>query len=227
MSRSTRLGECVYCGSKGVITSDHVPPKCIFPPQTRINLVTVDACEQCHDSFKLDDEYFRLALSIRPDLPNQTTASYLFDKTKRSLNDPKAQGLRKKLVKSVRSLAIHSQGGIYLGDTKGVRIDFRRLNETAKRMIKGFYAHYYKEPLPSTYLVDVHFTELQRDSSAIDTVEIKELLSILARVPVHKLGGDIVEIRSTAAEDDRKATVWFVRILQAVSFFGFTYPQER
>lgn len=227
MSRSKRLGECVYCGSKGAVTSDHVPPKCIFPPRTRINLITVNACEPCHDSFKLDDECFRLALSIRPDLPNRTTASYLFEKTKRSLSDPKARGLRTALMKSVRSLSVHSQGGIYLGDAKGVRIDFRRLNGTAKRMIKGFFAYYYNEPLPSTYLVDVQFTELQRDSSAIDTVEVKELLSILARTTVHQLGGDIVEVRSAAAEEDPKATVWFVRILQTVSFFGFTYPQER
>jgi len=227
MSRSKKLGVCVYCGSQGIVTSDHVPPKCIFPPQTRINLITVAACEPCHNGFKLDDEYFRLALSIRPDLPDQSTAGYLFEKTKRSLKDPQAKRFRTALIKSIHDLSVHTQGGIYLGEAKGIRLDFRRLTKTAERMIKGFYAHYYEEVLPNTYSISAHFTELQKDSTAIKTAEVKELIAFLAKAKVHRLGGDIVEIRSISTNDDPHATVWFVRILQTVSFFGFTTPQER
>jgi hypothetical protein len=106
MSKSKKLGVCVYCGNQGVVTNDHVPPKCLFPPEKRVNLITVAACEPCNAEFKLDDEYFRLALSIRPDLPNETTAEYLFEKTKSSLRKREATGLRASVVASVKQLSL-------------------------------------------------------------------------------------------------------------------------
>lgn len=54
--------ECVFCGATAK-TRDHVPPKCIFPDDRRINLRTVPACEICNSKTKKDDEYFRMVLA--------------------------------------------------------------------------------------------------------------------------------------------------------------------
>ena len=35
---------CVYCGSTGPLTDDHVPPKVIFTEPRSSNLITVPAC---------------------------------------------------------------------------------------------------------------------------------------------------------------------------------------
>ena len=77
MSRKERVGICVYCGIAGPVTSDHIPPKCLFPPGARLNLMTVAACPACHGSFKLDDECFRIVLSIRPNLPYGPESSFI------------------------------------------------------------------------------------------------------------------------------------------------------
>lgn len=55
---------CIYCSATNLIpTRDHVPPKCLFPKPRPLNLVTVPACPTCNQSFKLDDEYFRLMVA--------------------------------------------------------------------------------------------------------------------------------------------------------------------
>jgi hypothetical protein len=73
--------------------------------------------------------------------------------------------------------------------------------------------------------VTVNFTELQKNSSAIESPEIKELLALLGKSEIRQLGKDIVEIRSIATDDDPHSTAWFIRIFEAVSFFGFTHPR--
>jgi hypothetical protein len=225
MSKSKKSGECVYCGTVGVVTNDHVPPKCLFPPEKRRNLITVKACQGCHDSFKLDDEYFRLALSVRPDLPNKDTEQFLFEKTIRSLQSENAKGLRASVIASVKQLSIMSPDGAYLGDVLSMQHDFKRLEATAARIIVGLYSKFLKTRLPQTHAVKVHFTELPKYSSAIETPEIREIIALLGKSELHKLGDGIVEIRYISMGDDNH-TVWFVRIFETFIFFGFTYPSE-
>ena len=190
-----------------------------------MNLITVSACEPCHDGFKLDDEYFRLVLSIRPDVPNETTTKYLLTKTVRSLQYKEAKGLQASVLASIKRLAMHSPAGTYLGEAYGMKLDFRRLNITAQRIIKGFFAHYRKVRLPDTHRVTVYFNDLQKDTSAIETPVIQELLNLLGRAEVYRLGGSIVEIRSIVVDDDQHTTAWFIRMIEAVSFFAFTHPR--
>ena len=119
-----------------------------------------------------------------------------------------------------------SPGGVYLGEAHSMRLDLKRLNATAERIIVGLYSRFLKTRLPQTHVVKVHFTEFQKNSSAIETPVIKELVALLGKSELHNLGEGIVEIRFIGTDDDEHATMWFVRIVEAVSFFGFTYPSE-
>lgn len=121
MPRKERVGTCVYCGITGPVTSDHVPPKCLFPPDARLNLMTVAACPACHGSFKLDDEYFRLVLSIRPDLPSGSESSFIQEQTKRSLRNPEAAGLLASIRASTSRREVRTRSGIYLGKAHALR----------------------------------------------------------------------------------------------------------
>jgi hypothetical protein len=225
VSRTKKVGICVYCGKHGPVTSDHVPPKCLFPPAQRQNLITVPACEKCHDEFKLDDEYFRTVLSIRADIPTTTTSEYLREKTKRALTNSRATGLRTAVLKAIGNVSVRSQAGIYLGEAKGISVDFKRLSATAERIMKGLYFHRYDTVLPDTHVVTVRFTELQRDLSAIESPEIQEIVGLLAATKPENRGGNIPQTWSVAADEDTHSTVWYVRILETVAFFGFTTPR--
>lgn len=226
MARSKRSGTCVYCGAVGSVTSDHVPPKCLFPSATRINLITVPACLTCNSSFKLDDEYFRLILSLRADLPEGPTATFLRAATKRSLRKPEAARLKASVLRSVEHRSIHSSGGIYLGDAAVMNVDYRRIDATASRVVKGLFAHVFGEPLPITHIVDIKFTELQKNTSAIEAPQIKELLTILGQSGVHHESNDTIEAWAKLAEDDNYSSFWYFRILKTVGFFAFTVPKD-
>ena len=89
MTRRPRQGNCVYCGAEGDVTRDHVPPSCLFPPEDRINLITVPACAECHESFKLDDEYFRVTLSLRADLDSGAATEFIRAQTAKTSPTPK------------------------------------------------------------------------------------------------------------------------------------------
>jgi hypothetical protein len=48
--------QCYYC-EKVATTDDHIPPKCMFPPNYRNHLITVPSCAE-HNNFRSkDDEY--------------------------------------------------------------------------------------------------------------------------------------------------------------------------
>jgi hypothetical protein len=57
-------GECVYCGTLGSVTNDHVPPRSFFPTPPPPNLITVPSCAKCNSSFGADDDYVRLVLTL-------------------------------------------------------------------------------------------------------------------------------------------------------------------
>ena len=61
-------GECVYCGREAQLTSDHIPPKNLFPKPRPSNLITVPSCKRCNRSASKDDEYLRLVLVMREDV---------------------------------------------------------------------------------------------------------------------------------------------------------------
>lgn len=221
-----KRGTCVYCGLIGPVTSDHVPPRCLFATGSRVNLITVPACARCNSSFKLDDEYFRLIVSMRADLPEGPTAEFLRQATSRALRKPQAIRLRSSILRTVKRRPIHSSGGVYLGHAPTVTVDYRRIHATATRIIKGLFAHLFHRPLPSTHTVTVHFTELQKDETVIEDPQIKELLALLGGSGIHRTSNDVLEAWASLAEDDDCSSFWYVRLLHTIGFFAFSTPTE-
>lgn len=226
MPRRTRTGICVYCGSRGGVTSDHVPPKCLFPPNTRVNLITVDACAACHDTFKLDDEYFRIALSIRDDLPEGPESQYLRDQTRKTLRNAAGRGLGKALRAATSRVARHSPSGIYLGQATAFSVDAARVSRTAQRIIRGLFGKFVGVPLPHSHDVTVSLMDLQRDASALHTPEVEDLFAFLRDHGRHHAFGHVFDVWYSRATDDPDSTLWLLRIHRTFSFFGFTMPRD-
>jgi hypothetical protein len=226
MPRKPRVGVCVYCGDRGPVTSDHVPPKCLFPPNTRVNLITVDACSVCHDSYKLDDEYFRVTLSIRDDLPDGPEAQFLRDQTRKTLRNPAAQAFRTAIGAATLMVPRHSQAGVYLGKSPALQVDASRVIRTAQRIVRGLYGKFFGSPLPRTYQLSVNLLDLQRDMSAIQTPEIRELLILLGQHGKHRAFGQVLDVWYAKTDDDAHSSLWVVRLHGAFGFLGFTVPSD-
>jgi hypothetical protein len=224
MPRKPRRGECVYCGTVGDVTRDHVPPKCLFSPDARTNLITVAACPSCHGQFKRDDEYFRIALSIRSDLPSNVSGTFLRQQTKRTLNHPQAADLRAMLRRSSVMMPIRSPDGSYLGHAPALKLEAARIVSTCERIVKGLYSHYLGCSLPKTHLVSVNLLDMQHNSSAIRDPQVQELFVLLGQFGLHHTFGSCLEVRYLRADDDPLSTFWFIRLHGVFGVIAFTEP---
>src|SRR2546427_13092357 len=54
---------CYLCRSTENLTSDHLPPKNLFPEPRPSNLITVPCCRICNERFSKIDEQFRVFVS--------------------------------------------------------------------------------------------------------------------------------------------------------------------
>ncbi len=61
------VGICAYCGSKGVVTEDHIIPQCLWTGRVPKKVPKVPACRQCNHILKSElDAYFRDLLTTDP-----------------------------------------------------------------------------------------------------------------------------------------------------------------
>jgi hypothetical protein len=136
MSRNKppKTGECIYCGRVRPITEDHVPPRNLFAKPRPGNLVKVPSCYQCHSENKqaaLDDEYFRLTLTLREDTATHPEVKQILPTVLRSLARPDKVGFTKSLLKSIKKVNVRSRSGLYLGRKGAFDVNLARLDNVA------------------------------------------------------------------------------------------------
>ncbi len=226
MPRKPRVGVCVYCGNAGRVTNDHVPPTCLFPLDSRVNLITVKACDVCHNSFKLDDEYFRVVLSIRDDLPDGPDAQFLRNQTRKTMRNPDAKTFQAAIRASTHRVTRSDPNGIYVGEVTAFRVDASRITRTAQRMVRGMYGKFFGSPLPQTYELTVSLLDLQRDMSPLQTPEVQEVITFLHQHGHHRAFGKVLDVWYAKTIDDANSSVWVIRLHGAFGFFGFTVPRD-
>jgi len=226
MPKRQRTGQCAYCGATGPVTSDHVPPKSLFPPGSRVNLITVDACPSCHDGFKLDDEYFRVALGIRDDLPENDNSKFLRDRTRRTLASPGSQGLRRSLARSTVLTEVRTQSGIVLGKRVALRIAGVRIERTAVRIVKALFFKEFSRVVPSSHKVDVSLFDLQLDDTALLHPDVQDVLRVLHTNNSHKKVGSVFEYWFSATDSDQDSSVWLFQLHDTFGFIGWTMPRD-
>lgn len=202
MPRKPRTGQCVYCGNHGQVTSDHVPPKCLFPPDDRINLITVNACTTCHDGFKLDDEYFRVALSVRADLPDGPEAAFLREQTRQTLRNPSAKQFRAAIGRATALVPFRSQDGVHVGNVFAMKLDPIRITKTAERIVRGLYAKHFKRALPDTHEVSVSILDFQKDDTALKQPETRQVLILLGQYGKRRSFGKTLDLRYLTTDDE-------------------------
>ena len=134
---------CIYCGATQHLTADHVPPKNLFLPPRPSDLLTVPACLTCNKSFEKDDEYFRLAVLAPTDQDRDPMAARLWTHKVIHGTLKRSPALKSLTKRSITSLDVHTPERIYLGTTPSVRLDRRRLDRVARRIVTALHWHHY------------------------------------------------------------------------------------
>ncbi|MGK0174872.1 MAG: hypothetical protein ACI9AT_001254 [Ulvibacter sp.] len=217
---------CAYCGCLGETTIDHVPPRCLFRRPHPVDMITVPACNSCHRNISIDDEYFMMALGLVLCENENEHSIFLTNKVKRALKRPEARKLKKSFQKRLKKVAIHSDAGIYLGDTTAIQFDWSRLKLFATRVLVGLHYNEFSKPVPEGYEKNVFLTWFQKDTEIFGSPDIKELINILACSNKVNVGNNTLQYWLSIAEDDDSSSFWYIRLAEEFGFFGLISPEE-
>lgn len=140
---------CAICGVNEARTSDHVPPKSIFPHPRPSNLVTVPSCTKCNNDASGLDEAFRLYLALHVgDLDDEITAGY-FHEALRTYKHNKR--LQREILSSAEPVGLTTGSGIYAGQGLRVLWNSKAHDAIIERTVRGLYFHHFGEILtPNT-----------------------------------------------------------------------------
>ncbi len=145
---------CVYCGNNPGTTSDHVPPKSLFPLPRPLNMVTVPSCEECQARFKKDEDVFMAWITFGP--AGESPAGRLLWEQKLKRTYKKDGGVKKVIARSFRQVSLETPGGIYAGKRLAISIDPERKNNVLKKIVRGLFWVEYKERLPENVPIEIY-----------------------------------------------------------------------
>jgi len=220
-------GECVYCGSFGKITDDHIPPKLIFPKPWPKNLICVPSCKKCNNSYSTDDEYFRMMILFRHDLEQHPAYKKLSPTIFRGLRKPGRDALRTAVVRNVRKVKVVTKSGLYMGDAHSYNVDLSRLDRVAARIATGLFFHETGNRVPDDFTTIAYSEEGFRDIGNKELDELRTtILNPLFKNPVKEVGKDIFSYRYCFASDQPMVSVWLLEFYNVVKFLCLTMPKR-
>ena len=136
--------DCVYCQSKPGTTRDHVPPKSIFAKPLPSDLITVNCCQDCNQSFGRDDEYLRAYIAVRADCHKKNERQVRETALRAFNKHPKFKSQFFKDVRFVRKVPDDSSSEI----VPQIKHDEERLERIMQRIVRGIISDHSQILLP-------------------------------------------------------------------------------
>ena len=227
---NSKTGLCVYCGKVKPLTRDHVPPKNIFPKPRPSNLITVPSCEDCHSGnsqISLDDEYFRLMLTLRDDVADHEDVKKTLPTVMRSLTKPKKTGFKNALLQAMHKVDIRTPAGLYLGKKGAYDVNLERLDRVVARITKGLFYREISTHLPKNYEVAAYSESGLRDVSPADIAQLqKDIVQPLMTQKPKIIGNNVFSYRVLFTEEDPNVSAWLLLFYEKVAFICITLPSS-
>jgi hypothetical protein len=145
MKETEEQQRCALCGVSVATTSDHVPPKNIFPKPRPNDLITVPSCFKCNNIGSKYDEEFRVFLSLQIGMENLTSQNLWKKGALRSLHHNRR--LRRHILDRSWEVDLKTPAGIYLGKQRAVPMPARPHNAVLDRTVRGLYFYHFGEIL--------------------------------------------------------------------------------
>jgi hypothetical protein len=215
--RKAKMGICTYCGRFRELTRDHVIATCLFPPPLPVDMITVDACEECNGRKKSrDDSFLRDFLCYDAWGNTHPTAQQLFKgKAMRSIERNSSE-LANMAVMMGRLKPFNSPSGIYLGDAIQFEIPNTRIEQIISTIVRGLYFDAREQRLPTNcqFYVDRHIFPWQ----------FKTLKEVMDSLHMHgpRVLGDVFRCVYAIATGEPYLTMWILQLYNRVVFSVFT-----
>lgn len=221
----TRKRICIYCGETKRLTRDHVPPKCLFDKSTTDNMITVPCCVRCNHEASLDDEYFRMVVSLRRDSGGHPEIQKIIPATLRAFSNPAKRGLTKSFFAKCQEIELHTPSGLFVERTEAYEVDNARLNRVARRIMKGLFYHEKQHRLPDTY--DCQSMILDR-SLILEYQRLGDfaaLMSAISTARMKTIGRDVFNYKIRFLGDNDYAGVVLMDFFCDLTFLGIFAPK--
>jgi hypothetical protein len=194
--------QCVYCGRKELrLTKDHVPPKCLFL-RPRPQLITVPACHGCNDSFKLDYEYFRIAVTAEAAYRDETATELWSNRIAPRMG----QGLRRTLLANMRPVEMRSSAGLIQERAIGIPYERRRIDRVVERIVRGLLWHHYHSR-PAAVRFEVFYKP-----------DLQPIQDLLCSIAFNSIGGNAIRYRHSVTMEDPNSSIWGLQFYRHIHF---------
>lgn len=213
-----RIKECVYCPSTENLTSEHAPPKLVFPEPRPSDLITVPACRSCNEAGSKDAEYFRVCLCLNPLVKDTPSVVALKPTVQQSLQREKAKGFKTALLKSLEP----DQGKIIF------TYDMGRIHLVIRRTVQCLYLHDTGTKLPTeTHETRVASIEMLSKMEPGSTTRLHEtFINPLMKEPIHLYAGN--QFAYWVIHTGKPfVSVWALLFYGTLPFVGFTGPKVK
>lgn len=202
------LGVCIYCGTAGEVTREHIPSKSLFLTGEGVDFRFVDSCLDCNRGFSKDEEFFRNWLA-NAHYETSEEATKLFDgPITRSYH--KRSALAQYFFNNMQLIDIYNPvTGEYetktgLTNTPG---DKERVNRVVKKYTQGLCAWHFGSRLDSEL-------ELKMIQVSLDWLEKNK--DTMGRMPLNIVKENVFEYKYGQVPDSQQS-MW---VLQ---FYGGSY----
>src|SRR3989442_6318275 len=126
MSRR-RPVKCVYGGATDAHSDVHITPRNLFPPPRPSTLITVRICPLHNLDSSLDDEYFRVMLTLRADVSRNPAVQQVRSAVLRSLDRPTKHRFRDAFHGSFKRVLLYGPDGRPVVDQQTYSVSLDRL----------------------------------------------------------------------------------------------------
>ncbi|HEY8659267.1 MAG TPA: hypothetical protein VIL78_09525 [Hanamia sp.] len=138
MKKENKIKSCFLCNS--IATSvEHVPAKCFFPEDKRINLITVPSCSKHNEDTSLDDQYIQTIIAMTKG-GNTTAVSHFLHKGVAAFR--KTPGLEKLITRNPKFFN-------FIKDDESTKnltyeVDRIRFDRVVRKIAYGLHFHKFK-----------------------------------------------------------------------------------
>jgi hypothetical protein len=220
---------CTYCGENDFISRDHIPPESLFPKPRPGNLITVQSCDKCNGGASMDDEYFRLNLSIR-NSATMPAARPVADTALRGLRRELHSNFRTAFFKGLKEVNLCTKSGSFIERGVAYDVDLTRLSKVVTRIVRGLYFYHYNQRLPDWCEVDTWCLDGLNGINGVTAENLTALINRLQSNPVAEIGDGVFKYWHCLSDDggkiDNFCTVWLLVFYESTAFLGITVGRD-
>jgi hypothetical protein len=203
----------VYCGTRGEVTDDHVPPRSFYGKIPPNNLIKVPACERCNLGFGQLDDYARFVL-ITTENKESRTRKELIPTVRRYAEREQTRRQLAKFYESFETGLLRNDAGVFV-ERQMFEVEGAKMDAFAVRVIKALFYREKGYRLPTGYVVNpIHYRQIPEIDvrGELNREFFVLIMEQLRESPLRYKWGDVFGYSWVQWPADVNATWWLVSL---------------